>query len=74
MYHDRSACVLWVMAATIARGCGVEATVRVRSRRPWAMPSCQATPPPQSWPTTWKVSRPAASASASTSRAKVSRR
>eukprot|EP00964_Phaeocystis_antarctica_P054384 scaffold31954_cov66-Phaeocystis_antarctica.AAC.7 len=50
-----------------AAGCGVESTMRERSRSAWLAARCHATAPPQSWPTKWKRVAPRASAIRSTS-------
>ena len=39
------------IAQAIARWCGVESTVRLRSRSGWRSAKAHATDPPQSWPT-----------------------
>ena len=64
MYPDRSAWVLEIIDFAIAAGWGVASEVTVSSRSGCHAAALHATAPPQSWPTTWKRSTPAASASA----------
>lgn len=66
MYQLRNAWP-WGSAATMAPGCGVDATVSVRTRSGCAAATAHATAPPQSWPSRSNRSAPAASARARTS-------
>ena len=67
MYQDLSAWVLATIERNSALGWGVDSDVMVARRSGWLAARAHATAPPQSWPTTWNRSAPAASASASTS-------
>ena len=51
MYQLRRAWSPWRMAQAIARWCGVDSTVRLRSRSGCRSAKAHATEPPQSWPT-----------------------
>ena len=72
MYQEWRPWVLCTNDCWNAPGWGVETAVRVATRSACDAPTCQATAPPQSWPTTCTCSRPTASMSATTSPASFS--